>query len=149
MAQSLKRLLTRFYESIRNTTQRDKIGAGEQTTRYILSKRHFSASKRTVKSGAYLPAPNGETSVYRTSDVPEEEIWNIGREAVAKPRDGSLYARGDVPVAAIVKTGLKVVPDTGPHPRHANITGWPPEKDKQKMLAVEIADASELMLPSD
>ena len=101
-----------------------------------------------MKSGAYLPAPNGETSVYRTSDVPEEEIWNIGREAVAKPRDGSLYARGDVPVAAIVKTGLKVVPDTGPHPRHANITGWPPEKDKQKMLAVEIADASELMLPS-
>lgn len=87
--------------------------------------------------------------MYRTSDVPEEEIWNIGREAVAKPRDGSLYARGDVPVAAIVKTGLKVVPDTGPHPRHANITGWPPEKDKQKMLAVEIADASELMLPSD
>ena len=65
MAQSLKRLLTRFYESIRNTTQRDKIGAGEQTTRYILSKR-FSASKRTVKSSAYLPAPNGETSVRRT-----------------------------------------------------------------------------------
>ena len=129
--------------------QRDKIATGEQTTRYILSSRHFNASKRTVMFGAYLPASNGETSVYRTSGVPEEEIWNIGREDVAKPRERTLHARGDVTSAAIVKTGLKVVPDTSPHPRHANIIGWPPEKDKQKMLAVEIADASKLMLPPD
>ena len=49
MAQSLKRLLRRFYESIRNTTQRDEIAAGEQTTRYILSTRRLSASKQTCK----------------------------------------------------------------------------------------------------
>lgn len=106
-------------------------------------------SNQTVKSGTYLPAPNGETSVYLTSGVSEEKIWNIGREYVAKPRERTLHARGDVTVVAIVKTGLKVVPDTGPHPRHANITGWPPEKDERKMLAVEIADASKLMLPPD
>jgi hypothetical protein len=124
------------------------VEASEQIARYILSKRHFSTTNRTVKYGAYLPAPDGETSVYRISELSEEEIWEIGQENVAKPSNRTLYARGDTPANVILKTGLTLVPETTSHPLHANIVKWPSDKDEQKMLALEIVNEAVLALPS-
>jgi hypothetical protein len=123
------------------------VAASEQIARYILSKRYFSISNRTVKYGAYLPAPNCEASVYRISNISEEEIWDIGREYVAEPSKRTLYARGDTTAAVITKTGLEIVPETALHPLHANIVNWPSEKDEQKILAVEIANEAKLATP--
>ena len=100
-----------------------------------------------MKYGAYLPAPNGEVSVYRTLNLSEKEIWDIGHEYVAKPSNRNLYARGDITASAIRKTNLDIVPETNPHPLHANIVNWPLEKDGQKMLAVEIANTAKLAMP--
>lgn len=138
--------MTIFRGSAQESPQQDEVAASERIARYILSKRHFSASNRTVKYGAYLPAPNGETSVYRTSTLPEEEVWKIGKEHVAKPRKRTLYARGDTPVSVIMKTGLEVVPEATPHPLHANIIKWPSGKDEKKMRAVEIANEATLAI---
>ena len=102
-----------------------------------------------MKYGAYLPAPNGETSVYRISNIPEKEIWDIGREYVAEPSKRTLYARGDTTAALITKTGLEIVPETTPHPLHANIVNRPLQKDEQKMLAVEMANQAKLVMPPD
>ena len=102
-----------------------------------------------MKYGAYLPAPNGETSVYRISNIPEKEIWDIGREYVAEPSKRTLYARGDTTAALITKTGLEIVPETTSHPLHANIVNWPTEKHEQKMVAVEIANEATLVLQPD
>lgn len=99
-----------------------------------------------MKYAAYLPASNGETSVYRTSGLTEEEIWEIGQEKVAKPSGRSLHARGDTPASVILKTGLAITPETTPHPLHANIVNWPLEKDEQRMLALEIANEATLTL---
>lgn len=133
-----------FRGSAQESPQQDKVATSERIARYILSKRHFSTSNRTVKYGAYLPAQNGETSVYRTSTLPEAEIWKIGKQYVAEPMDRTLYARGDTPVSVIVKTILEVVPEITPHPLHANIVKWPSGKDEKKMLAVEIANEATL-----
>lgn len=147
MAQFLKRLLAIFYGSAHKPSQQDSVAANEQIARYILSKRYFSISNRTVKYGAYLPAPNGETSVYRISNIAEEEIWDIGRKYVAGPSKRTLHARGDTTAIAITKTGLDIAPEATPHPLHANIVNWPTEKDEQKMLAVEIANEATLVMP--
>ncbi len=121
----------------------------EQITRYILSKSHYSKVNRTVKYAAYLPAPNGETSVYRTSELAEADIWDIGQEYVAQPREKTLYAKGYTTASVIINTGLSVVPETTPHPLHANILSWPSEKHEQKMLALEIANQATLTLHPD
>ncbi len=125
MAQFLKRLLAIFHGSAHKPSQQDGVEASEQIARYILSKRYFSASNHTVKYGAYLPAPNGETSVYRISNIAEKEIWDIGRNYVAGPSKRTLHARGDSPAVAITKTGLEIVPEATPHPLHANIANCP------------------------
>ncbi len=123
--------------------------SSEQISRFILSKRYFSVSNRTVKYGAYLPAPNGETSVYRISNISEKEIWGIGRDYVAGPSKRTLYARGNTTAVVITKTGLGIVPETTPHPLHANIVNWPSEKDEQKMLAMEIVNDAKLAISPD
>ncbi|MDX2415851.1 MAG: hypothetical protein QNK19_00100 [Xanthomonadales bacterium] len=125
------------------------MAASEQIARYILSKRYFSVSNRAVKYGAYLPAPNGEASVYRISNISEKQIWDIGREYVAVPSMRTLYARGDTTATVVTKTGLEIVPETTKHSLHANIVNWPSEKHEQKMLALEIANKAELAMPPD
>ncbi len=121
----------------------------EKLTRYIFSRSHYRTSDHTVKYSAYLPAPNGETSVFRTSSISGEEIWKIGLEFVAKPHSRSLYARGDTVASVIMKTDLEIVPEPTPHPLHANIVKWPTERDQQKMLALEIANESLLAILPD
>ena len=133
-----------FRGFVRGLPQRGEVEVSERISRHILSKRYFSAANRTVKYAAYLPAPNGETSVYRTSLLSEEEIWKIGQEYVAKPSKRTLYARGDTTAAVILKTGLDVTPETTPHPLHANILNWPSEKDEKKMFAIEIVNEATL-----
>lgn len=141
--------MTIFRGSARKSQHQDNVAASEQIARYILSKRYFSVSNRAVKYGAYLPAPNGEASVYRISNISEKEIWDIGREYVAGPSKRTLYARGNTTAAVITKTGLEIVPETTQHSLHANIVNWPSEKHEQKMLAVEIANEAKLVMSPD
>jgi len=147
MVQFLKRLLAIFLGSAHKPSQQDGVADSEQIARYILSKRHISVTKGIVRPAAYMPAPNGEASVYRISDITEKDVWDIGREYVAGPSGRTLRARGDTSAVTISKTGLEIVPETTPHHLHANIVNWPTEKDEQKMLAVEIANEATLVTP--
>jgi len=81
-------------------------------------------------------------SVYRTDTVDEGEIWEIGRKYVAEPQGKTIRARGDLLAEVILHVGLEVVPDPKPHKLHANIVGWPNEKNEQRMIAVELANAA-------
>jgi len=38
-----------------------------------------------------------------------------------------------------------IIPDNNP-PRHANIINWPAEKSEQKLIAIELAENSQLHL---
>lgn len=54
-----------------------------------------------------------------------------------------IRARADLSVGAIQQLGLQVE-SAEPPPRHANIIGWPAEKDRMMSLAQELAEASTL-----
>ncbi len=120
----------------------------EQLTRYIFSRSHFTPSSGRVKYHAYMPARNGETSVYRTSELSVEEIWDIGQKYVATPTERTLYAKGESLTVNIRTIGLDVAPETSVHSLHANIVDWPEDKDDQRMLAIEISNESKLTIAS-
>ncbi|MFZ3136188.1 MAG: hypothetical protein WA126_02215 [Thermodesulfovibrionales bacterium] len=84
-----------------------------------------------------MPDRNGETSVFRTSEISANNIWNIGRE-VAKRRDKPLIGRADIITAVVVSNGLQAVPQEPPE-KHANIIGWSSEKSEQKEVALILA----------
>ncbi len=118
----------------------------EPLSRFLLSKTRFSVEKMRVKSAAFMPERNSlETSVFRTIGLGADEIWAIGEYRVAQPTGCTLYGRGQVLAEVPRRLGLKVRPDNLPA-RHASIVGWPAEKDRQQMLAIELAEESTLFL---
>lgn len=119
------------------------VDPAEPITRYIFSSSHFSAQNNRVKHNAFMPS-SGETSVYRTHDLPEPDIWAIGRD-ISSQRNQQLQARGDLLVSDVVSLSLRVDPSEPP-PRHANIIGWPQEKDQVKLKAMEVAAQATLRL---
>ncbi|MES9970329.1 MAG: hypothetical protein ABW092_09865 [Candidatus Thiodiazotropha sp.] len=145
----LKILSTIFEGFINNKDHITDISPDENITRYIFNKKKgYSEVNRRVKYGAYLPAPDGNASVYRTSKISEKEIWDIGHKYVEKKRKDKkkIKARADIKAADIYEQSLSIIPDTTPHKLHANITNWPEEKDKRLMKAVELANSSQLVI---
>ncbi len=120
---------------------------GELLARYLLSRTQFSSQKRVVKSSAFMPPPSGELSVFRTEGMDAEAVWELGERCVAGPQGRTLWGRADVLAGDVGEVGLTVDADDDP-PRHANIVGWPEEKDAQKMLALELAERASLSLRS-
>lgn len=112
--------------------------------RFIFSRNHFVPLKRRVKGDAFLPTrkPPHETSVSRIAGLKEHLVWRIG-EAVAQTSQRVLHARGDVLAKAVFTAELEIRPDNKPK-RHAAIVGWPEQKDRQMLLAQQLAVAAEL-----
>lgn len=69
----------------------------------------------------------------------------MGQTYVAEPRNKTLYGRGDITISLVHQVGLDVVADNDP-PRHADITGWPEDKSKRKILAMQLAAEASLRL---
>ena len=117
----------------------------EKLARFIFSKRHFSVEKNLVKYGAFMPPPDSEDlSVFRTSGLPDSEVWSIGREYVQGER--RLRARGDLLTSAVYMNNLQVIPAPLPHELHANITPFPFNKHERDRIARKLASASQLKI---
>ena len=137
-------LRERFFRLGTGTPSSDFVGANENLSRYIFSTRHLSRQPPRVKPEAYMPS-RGEVSVFRVDGLIAAQIWKIGGE-IAKERDRTLYARGDIRAREVRRTGLDILP-AEPPPRHANIIGWPEnDKPRQKILALQLAAAATLSL---
>jgi hypothetical protein len=115
-----------------------QVDPSETLSRFILQTNWFSTSENRVKYPAFLPNKNGETSVFRISGISHKEVWDIGDREVAKIRSKPILGRADISASNVMVKDLKVLP-TEPPIRHANITGWPEEKSKQKLIALELA----------
>ena len=63
----------------------------EILSRFILQTNWFSSSENRVKYAAFLPDKNGETSVFRTSGITNNEIWEIGDCEVSIKRGKPIY----------------------------------------------------------
>jgi hypothetical protein len=74
------------------------------------------------------------------------EIWQVGDEVVGRPRGKNPLARADFEAISLIGLNLSIEADAEVHPRHANVCGWPKEKDEQKALALDLCAQSKLRL---
>ena len=112
------------------------ISLSEILSRFVLYRKHVRIDN-SIRPTAFMPDRNGETSVFRTSEMSANNIWNIGRE-VAIRRGKPLIGRADIITGVVVSNGLQIVPQEPPE-KHANIIGWSSEKSKQKEVALILA----------
>ena len=132
-----------------------EVSPEERITRYILNRRHIKPEKGEIKADAFLPTkpqavlPERQTSVYRTINCEETEIWAIGAQHVENPgKKRFVLARGDFLAQTVTSQDLHIVPHPCPHPRHANIVNWPNEESSEhrKAKALLLAQASKLFV---
>jgi hypothetical protein len=100
-----------------------------------------------VSYAAFMPpAKTRKASVYRTSHCNERRIWALCRLFVERNRTDNrkALARGDVLSGIILGQELGIVADPTPHPRHADVVGWPDQQAQQMMKAVVLAENSSL-----
>lgn len=90
-----------------------------------------------------MPASDGARSVFRVSGLPDSEIWSLGLEKVARVRNRPLLGRFDLNAGLVYDQKLSFNADTDRRSRHANIVGWPPEKEKQQSIAQILAAESQ------
>ena len=113
------------------------VSSDESLGRYLPETSYFSASKNSVRPKAFMPPPNLRLSVFRIDGLQLEEVWEIGQreviEAMLTPK--ILYGVADIKVAKVRENDLEVDPDNNPSLGHANIIGWPQNKEKQKIIA--------------
>ena len=148
----LKQFWKIFKESLNknrrlNTIKIEPIKNNETLSRYILNSNQLSRLKNIAKPSAFMPTPNLQLSVFRIKGLEQNAIWEIGEKEVAskiKPIK-TLYGMAKILSLSVKSAGLIIDPDDTP-PRHANIIGWPQKKDKQKMIAIELASKASLIL---
>lgn len=123
----------------------------ERLSRFILTKRHIKPATSRVSPQAFIPSTRtAETSVYRTERCAEQAIWEIGDNYVTAlhPSHKPVIGRADLIAQVVFTQQLRVVSSPVPHPRHANIIGWPVEREKILMIATELADKATLIIRS-
>jgi hypothetical protein len=120
------------------------IAEDERITRYITEKGKIRPSTGKPGYNAYMPPTNLRLSVYRTEEMMDPEIWQVGDDFVSRP-DRPVLARADLPARAYLSHQLAFDLDGRPHPRHANVAGWSAEHSLQKMIALQLAEASLLV----
>ena len=129
------------------------IPPGEKITRFIRYNRDF-AEPDTVRHQVFLPhKKKTDISVFRISQLPDNEVWRIGLEHVQTDKLPVL-ARADLLASDVYGNNLEVIPDPQFHKAHANITGFPAERERSKTedrkfrraIARKLAHASELVL---
>mgnify|MGYP001615120237 CR=1 FL=1 len=118
----------------------DFVASNELLARYITSSKWFRKQDQTVKQDAFIPPESPlELSMTRHLNLSEHDIWSIGR-GIATSISRTLHGRADVETTHVLAQSLNVVPQPVPdNPNHANIVGWPSDKDVRKMRALEIA----------
>lgn len=113
----------------------------ETLARYLYSKNNYRSSDLTVKYSAFMPPEDKRLSVFRISELTENDVWSIGVNLRPQP----LLGRADIKALYVSEIGLLIDADDIPQ-RHANIIGWPEEASAIKLKAVELAEKACLCL---
>ncbi len=129
---------------------------GEKITRFIRYNRDFT-EPNTVRHQAFLPhKKKTDISVFRISQLPDSEVWKIAWEHV-QTDELPVLARSDLFVSDVYDNNLEVIPDLQSHEAHANIIGFPVEREENKTedrklrraIARKLALVSELVMPPE
>ncbi len=115
----------------------------EVLARFVTQRSQFRPSDGTVKQNLFIPPPNLKLSVTRHRDATEAEIWQVGREVareMSRERVRTLYGRCDIRCGDCESEKLRVEPEPlDNNPNHADILGWPEQKQDQKAIAIKLA----------
>lgn len=133
---------------------KDCVDPDERISRYLLQRRLFDVEKNCVFAQAFKPPrttpeyPVRQTSVYRTQGCSEPEVWKIGDKFVTElhARRLPVLARADLFASHILIAGLQIVPNPDPHPRHADIEGWPNEDEQIEMKLAYLSSKANLLV---
>ena len=71
------------------------VDRSETLSRFVVYKRWIRADN-TVRSIAFTPNKNGETSVFRIYGITDNEIWDIGDREVASKQNRPIHGRADI-----------------------------------------------------
>ena len=128
----------------------------DRISRYLLLQKSFDAKAQIVFAQAFKPPrptkdfPVRQTSVYRTQGVGEGEIWELGDRYVTllHPKHWPVLGRADVTAKDVSDADLTIVPHPDPHPRHADIEGWPSQDEEIEMKVTYLARKALLVIRS-
>lgn len=122
----------------------------ETAARFLIRSNQFALSHQRVRPQAFYPSKRDHrVSVFIIDGLEDPQIWYLGEEHVAKPQGRTVLARGELTGNQVSEVGdLRLNRDDHP-PRHANIDGWPADKDEWKLLAQELAGMARLHARSD
>jgi hypothetical protein len=113
------------------------ISPSEFVSRYLIKEN--IRSDGVVRHGAFIPpAFNLKLSVFRIYDLSDEDIWALAVEKV-EPARGKVIGRGDLRVSGIIENNLLVEPDEDHGSRHADIVGWPNDRNHRATIAKVLA----------
>lgn len=141
-------LLRIFGGSSPNTTLSSTVSPDETVSKYQLEKNDVRQDG-TLRYKALLPASDGKRSVFRICGLAETEIWDLGLSKVARLRGLPLLGRFDLKAALVYDQNLNILPDEDARSRHAEIVGWPDEKEKRRSIAQVLASEAKISaLPS-
>ena len=128
----------------------------ERISRYLLLQKSFDAKAQIVFAQAFKPprpkpeSPVRQTSVYRTQGVGENEIWELGDRYVTAlhPKHWPVLGRADLTAKDVSDADLTIVPHPDPHPRHADMEGWPSQDEEVEMKVTYLARKALLVIRS-
>jgi hypothetical protein len=113
------------------------IHSSDWVARYLLAG-EIRNSDRTIRHQAFMPPQSLKHSVFRIYDLSDEDIWALAVEKV-EPARGQVIGRGDLCVSEIIGNSLRVEPDEDPGSRHADIVGWPNDRNHRATIAKVLA----------
>ena len=125
------------------------VATDEPLARFLTHSYHYSHHKGEVKPAAFEPPPDLRLSVFRIDGLVIADVWRIGKEQVIEKMKvpAKLHGFADIKASTIQDSNLSIESDNDP-PRHASVVGWPEEKQKRKLIAIELASRSQLVLHS-
>ena len=113
------------------------VGNEEWLARFIVRREHVRPDG-TIKPDPFIPYKWVKLSVTRHLELREDQLWAAG-EVVATQVGNPLRGRGDTQTKIYVRHGLRVAAaPVAENQNHANVVGWPQDKQAQKEIAIEL-----------
>jgi len=120
------------------------IALSERITRYLRNSSHMRLGIGRPHFSAYLPrVQDGNISVYRTDDMTDTDVRQLGSTYVGRP-DAPMKGHCDLLASAIFDEGLNIQSAPHPHSRHANVIGWSIDS-KNRLIAKKLSDKATLV----
>src|SRR5438128_10480480 len=104
------------------------VAPSERLTRFLFNVEHEIDKHGNCTYRAFFHSKGRPISVVRTDGMTESSLWRFGRCWIESVREKTLEGRADFVAAKLAPLGLIAQP-TVPPPHHADIIGWPIDKE--------------------